>query len=65
VITVYIIKDKNTGTPYLTTLSKDDAQEWLEIANEGGCRSMGWRANEYKIEVSRRPLKERFGAWQF
>jgi len=60
----YIIKD-NKGVPYLSTISRDRAEEWLELANEGGCRGLGWAAGDFKIVVNQHSPKGKDETWQF
>ena len=64
-ITFYIIRSVEDHTPFLATISRERADGWLETANEGGCRSMGWNAQQYEIAIKHRPIKENTGIWQF
>jgi hypothetical protein len=64
-ITTYIIKGAETGIPYLSTISRDRAEEWLEVANEGGCRSMDWSGKEFTLEVRHRSIKKGGDTWEF
>jgi len=65
-ITTYIIQETTTGIHYLSTISKERAEEWLELANEGGCRGLGWPNKEYEMTIQRKPLSpNNNGLWQF
>lgn len=36
---------------WTTVLDEETANEWVELANEGGCKNLGWQGTCYKVVV--------------
>jgi hypothetical protein len=48
-IVQYAVVDTERNTTYGVFLDYSKAQEWLEIANRGYCRRIGWFGDSFEI----------------
>jgi hypothetical protein len=56
----YVIVNSETGDRFGTFLDRTTAEEWLEIANKGYCKSIWWWGKQFEIVEQYRKLDTLF-----